>query len=146
MFPANCIGSAAAGMQSLVGNVAAGSLFAFCQSAAMGGYGAAVVSAVSGGVAVGAAIASTATNGDSSPPPEAGGSSPPEGGDGEGEVLPLGEKGEDGTPSRALWEDDSEDSEEDKEEGKEAGLRRKRGRPRCISGRSRCRWRRRVAL
>ncbi|KAM3065737.1 hypothetical protein ACMFMG_010037 [Clarireedia jacksonii] len=41
------IGSIAALIQSLIGNVASGSLFAFFQSAAMGGYGAAVLAKLS---------------------------------------------------------------------------------------------------
>ncbi|KAF8243300.1 hypothetical protein K440DRAFT_664244 [Wilcoxina mikolae CBS 423.85] len=41
-------GSTAAGIQAGIGNVAASSTFAFCQSAAAGGYGAATVGAVGG--------------------------------------------------------------------------------------------------
>lgn len=49
-------GSIAAGAQAGMGNVAAGSLFATLQSAAMGGYGAATVN----GIVQGAAVASSA--------------------------------------------------------------------------------------
>ncbi|KAG5973180.1 hypothetical protein E4U58_005531 [Claviceps cyperi] len=49
--------SAAAGVQSCIGNVAAGSLFATLQSAGMGGAGAVVVNAaVSGAAAAGSAL------------------------------------------------------------------------------------------
>ncbi|KAK4159828.1 hypothetical protein QBC43DRAFT_373515 [Cladorrhinum sp. PSN259] len=54
-------GSIAAGVQGMIGNVAAGSLFAICQSAAAGGAGAAVLTgaaAQAGGVV--AAVAATA--------------------------------------------------------------------------------------
>ncbi|KAI5779090.1 hypothetical protein EDC01DRAFT_776641 [Geopyxis carbonaria] len=45
-------GSAAAGIQSGIGSVAAGSTFAFCQSAAAGGYAASAIAAGSAGVAL----------------------------------------------------------------------------------------------
>jgi len=45
-------GSIAALVQSGIGNVAAGSAFAFCQSAAMGGAAATTISATAGGVAI----------------------------------------------------------------------------------------------
>jgi hypothetical protein len=50
-------GSAAAGMQSSIGLVQAGSLFAWCQSAAMGGAaaGGTVAAGVTGGVVAAAA-------------------------------------------------------------------------------------------
>ncbi|TFK66068.1 hypothetical protein BDN72DRAFT_962022 [Pluteus cervinus] len=50
-------GSIAAGIQSSIGVIEAGSLFAWCQSAAMGGYAAARL-ATAGGTGAGAAVAS----------------------------------------------------------------------------------------
>lgn len=57
------LGSVAAGIQSTLGSVGAGGLFAFCQSAAMGGYGAAALSAVgvTSGVFAGTTAAAAAT-------------------------------------------------------------------------------------
>jgi hypothetical protein len=45
------LGSVAAGIQSGIGSVAAGSLFAILQSAAMGGAGAIIVNTIVGGTA-----------------------------------------------------------------------------------------------
>ncbi|KAK4113359.1 hypothetical protein N656DRAFT_778128 [Canariomyces notabilis] len=53
-------GSIAAGVQSAIGNVAAGSVFATCQSAAMGGAGAATLASAAQGVGLGVAAAAGA--------------------------------------------------------------------------------------
>lgn len=55
-------GSIAAGIQSSIGLVQAGSLFAFCQSAAAGGAAIATVTAASAGIAGTAAAAGNIAN------------------------------------------------------------------------------------
>jgi hypothetical protein len=50
------IASPATLLQASIGNVAAGSVFAFCWSAAMGGYAVTAISVAGGGAAAGAAV------------------------------------------------------------------------------------------